>query len=157
MQIQNPRPLGPLSESSLAEFEQAYGLQLPPEYRAFLLEFNGGVPSPSFFWIVEPTDGSSVNQFYGLHDGPQPLSIHTYAGIERYGIPSHMLPIGDDGVGNSICVVARGRMAGEIHFLDHEVHPYDDPESTMGITRLASSFGEFLASLRVSPEEEQDA
>jgi hypothetical protein len=157
IEILNPRPYGSLSENRLCEFEHDFGLELPSDYRAFLLEFNGGSPNPSFFWIVKSSDGSSVHQLYGLHDGPPPYSIQTYAGKERYGIPSGMLKIGDDGVGNSICIGVSESIEGKIYFLDHELHPNNEPESMEGITRLAESFDSFLAILQPSPEDAQDA
>jgi hypothetical protein len=154
MQIRDPKPHGPLSESRLVEFERTCGLALPPDYREFLLEFNGGVPFPSSFWITEPTNASGVQQFYGLHDGPSWLSIHTYARNEASGVPAGILPIGDDGVGDWICIGIAGAHYGRVYFVDHEVHPLDDPDSMKGITELAESFERFLANLMHHPEDE---
>ena len=157
MEIRDPEPHGPLSQESLAQFEQAHGLTLPSDYREFLLEFNGGTPSPSSFWISAPADASGIQQFYGLHDGPSWLSIRTYVENPTIGVPTGMLPIGDDGVGDWICIGISGSRDGRIYFVDHEVHPFDDPESMEGITQLADSFKSFLASLMHHPEDVQDA
>ena len=140
VEILDPNPFGPLSEKNLADFESQLNTSLPRDYKDFLLQYNGGHPDPSFFWIEPGKDGSEVLQFYGLHDGPAHLSIQTYAGVERYGIPTTMLPIGDDGVGNSICLDLSAAHFGEIYFLDHETHPYADPDSMEGMTKLAEFF-----------------
>jgi hypothetical protein len=59
-------------------------------------------------------------------------------------MPHCMLQIGGDGVGNSICLGITGEAYGKIFFLDHELHPYDPPDSWEGITQLADSFTQFL-------------
>jgi len=93
-----------------------------------------------------------VQQFYGVHKGPKHLCIETYTGEERYGIPRSMLPVGDDGIGNFVCMGIGKENSGEIFFLDHDVHPYDSPDSMEGITKLAGSMEEFLRGLTASPD-----
>ena len=63
-----------------------------------------------------------------------------------------MLPIGDDGVGNPICLDLSAAHFGAIYFLDLETHFYDDPDSMEGMIRLADSFTEFLSLLCEDPE-----
>ena len=147
VEIIDANPYGSLSREKLDEFERQIGTSLPEDYKTFLLHYNGGRPAPSFFWIKPVDDGSEVFQFYGLHKGPAHLSIETYAGKERYGIPATMLPIGDDGVGNFICLDLSAVHFGEVYFLDHDIHPYHDPDAIEGITKLANTFTEFLALL----------
>lgn len=142
-----------LSEERLDIFERAISSRLPEAYRDFLLRYNGGQPVPSFFWIESRKDGSAVNRFYGLYDARTPFSIDTYANNkELYGIPASLLPIGDDGMGNFICIDLSPEHFGSIYFLDHDRHPFDDANSTVGMTRLASTFSEFLLLLKEDPE-----
>jgi hypothetical protein len=150
--IVNPDSFGPLSQKRLYAFERKAQIRLPPDYCEFLLEHNGGQPAPSFFWIKPDEDGSGVYQFYGLYDDPVHLSIETYTGEERYRIPISLLPIGDDGMGNYICLGISSSNFGEVFFLDHDLHPYDEPDSLEGIKKVANSFTEFLLSLRESPQ-----
>ncbi len=145
--IVNANQYGLLSEERLQAFEETLGITLPPDYREFLKRRNGGKPEPGGFWIVEGKDGSEVRQFYGLHDGPKWLSIDCYLGAGRHGIPTDLLPIGDDGVGNTICIGVYGDRRGSVYFVDHEMHPYDEPDSFEGVTKLADSFSEFLSRL----------
>ncbi len=152
IQIVNANPFGLLSPDRLAEFESKYQLHLPGDYRSFLLQYNGGRPSPSFFWIKPKEDGSNVDRFYGLYDKLSPSSIETYMESERCGIPKAMMPIGDDGTGNFIAMGVRPQNLGNIFFLDHEIHPFRDPEALEGITRLAGGFSDFLATLEENPE-----
>jgi hypothetical protein len=139
---------GTLSEEKLQAFEERLGVRLPSDYREFLERYNGGIPIPGGFWIREGQDGSEVHQFYGLHDGPKWASLDCYVGPERYGIPEEMHAIGDDGVGNKICIGIKGDNRGAVFFIDAEIHPYDEPDAWEGIITLADSFARFLAGLR---------
>jgi len=100
IKLTNPNPYGLLSQQRLNNFERSIKIRLPTDYRNFLLQYNGGNPVPSFFWIESKKDGSCAFEFYGLHDGPEHLSINTYKGKEHYGIPDSLIPIGDDGTGS---------------------------------------------------------
>ena len=151
VKIKNTNPYGPLSWERLVNIENRIQKELPQDYRNFLLKYNGGQPVPSFFWIQPFHDGSGVYQFYGIHDGPIHLSIDTYLGEERYGIPNSMIPIGDDGMGNFICLGINSTNYGEIFFLDHDEHPYSTPDSMAGVLIISNTFDEFLHSLIEHP------
>ena len=142
--ILNPNPHGSCNEDQLIQFEKALGKTLPSEYQEFLLSYNGGTPEPAFFWIKEDDDGSEVHQFYGLYDSPISSSLNMFLGDDHCGIPDGFLSIADDGVGNSIIICFKGSQKGSIHFLDHEIHPYQDRNSFEGITMLAGSFTDFM-------------
>lgn len=146
VKLNNPNPYGSLSEDRLHNFENVLGCKLPLEYRFFLLKYNGGSPEPGGFWIISGADGSKVRLFYGLHHGPKWLSID-YQFTEFYGVPDGMLAIGDDGVGNLLCLGITDEFCGNIYFLDHEIHPLDSPNSMEGVYKLATSFTSFLESL----------
>lgn len=147
LKILDANPYGPLPEARLQTFEKQLGTALPADYRDYLLRYNGGRPEPSDFWVIEGSDASGIEQFYGLHDGPRWYTLDCYVGAERYGVPEGLLTIGDDGVGNKVCMAYKGDK-GAIYFLDHEVHPYHEPNSLEGITKLAGSFSEFLSGLQ---------
>lgn len=152
IEMENANPYGSLSEERLKAFEDAIGIVLPMDYREFLKQTNGGRPVPNGFWIVEGRDGSQVYQFYGLHDGLRWFSIDGYIGEDRHGIPQGLLPIGDDGVGNILCIGISEDLKGAIYFVDHEIHPSGHPDSWKGITSVGESFSEFLAGLQSSME-----
>lgn len=152
IKILNANPYGMLSADFLSEFESEIGIVLPKDYRQFLLQNNGGKPVPDFFWIDRHKDGSRVCQFYGLHSESRVFSLRTCTRENRFGIPSSMLPIGDDGMGNYLCLGISADNLGWVFFLDHDLHPYDNPESMIGIRKLANSFTGFLNNLEKSPE-----
>ena len=54
------------SESDIASFEKQIGIQIPPSYRAFLLQHNGGIPEPSatkYRWRYEKERITEVTIF----------------------------------------------------------------------------------------------
>lgn len=146
-------PFGPLSSQTLEDFESDYHISLSADYRAFLLKYNGGQPSPSFFWIQAQKDGTVVNQFYGLHDGPMHLNLRTYIDKGLFGSNKSLLAIGDDGLGNFICIGISPHNRGEIFFVDHDLFHFYEPNSCIGITRISRRFHDFFNSLTTPPEE----
>src|SRR5690348_16435267 len=66
---------GPLSIGVLEDFERELKAPLPEEYRTFLLQHNGGTPSPACFLAPDdPLDGDAsplsereVVHFFALH------------------------------------------------------------------------------------------
>lgn len=148
--VENANQYGNINETRLRALEERLGVSLPSDYRAFLQKYNGGIPVPGGFWITEGSDGSSIHQFYGLHDGPDWLQLDIYSSAER-GIPKDLLAIGDDGVGNTICIEVSREEQGRIFFIDHDLHPFHEPESLAGITKIVDSFQEFLSALKELP------
>lgn len=68
--IEDSNRFGRLAEEPLAAFEASLGGRLPEDYRAFLLEHNGGRPRPATFTISKGEGETNVHTLYGLHDGP---------------------------------------------------------------------------------------
>ncbi len=151
LNILNPNPYGSCSEDQLINFEKTLGENLPSDYRDFILSFNGGTPEPSFFWIEKEVDGTGIHQFYGLYESPKGSSLNMFLGDDHCGVPNGFLSIADDGVGNSIIICLAGPHRGSIHFLDHEIHPYHQRNSSEGITKLADSFSGFASLLIDTP------
>lgn len=142
---------GALDEQRLLTLEKKIGTSLPNDYREFLIQFNGGEPSPQGFWIIENYDGFCVHEFFGLNDGPEWLSLDRINNSEL-GLPESLLPIADDGLGDYVCLKITGDDFGAIFFVDHDQHPYEDRESFDGIIKLRESFSEFVSSLQVINE-----
>lgn len=167
--ILDPQPAGPADAEQIAALEAHIGHPLPADYRAFLLEHNGGRPELSRCAVI--TD-------IGVHDTPvhclfpsRELALGTVevnSGEELRTWPVHcawddlqhdlrevyqtelehpLLPIGTDGSGSYYCVTLAGPEAGAVVFLDHE---------TLQVTRLAAGFDAFLAALRPAEEDEVD-
>jgi hypothetical protein len=146
MNVRNDNRWGQLDDASVAAFEARNGIELPPDYRAFLLSHHGGVPVPDFYWVVPGDWGSGIESLYGF--GPDGYRLQQYLdGRESLRISVDLLPIGDDGCCNYLCLGVSGPRRGQVVYIDHEF----EPGETERERRLAGSFTEFLASLCASP------
>jgi len=147
------RPAPPAEEAAIARVERELGIELPADYREFLGKQNGGEPESNFF----PAGDGFGHVRYLYSAGPTEVediddleeAARAYWPPSRPGDPidPSFLPIGEEDVGNVICLKVRGEDYGAVYFWDHElavsVGPY---------TRLADSFSEYFEGLR--PEEE---
>lgn len=151
MQMDTTNPHGPTSPTAIAQFEARWGVLLPVEYKEFLLKSNGGMPTADVFDIPGfHGQGSSLNSFYGIHDGPEHHQLdHAYQ-VHRERIPADLIPIAYDAFGNEICIGWKGKRRGKIYFWDHE-----DELDENGLSRqdyrnvflVANSLQEFLDNL----------
>jgi len=139
-----------LSEARLRLVEQEIGIDLPEQYRIFLLKHNGGQPQPAGFhfkYESGPYTDSVVDCFLAIYNGPYDNFedyYRTYKVIESR-LPLNLVPIAHDPGGNLICICISGSERGSIYFWDHE----KELQSVLGenVHFVASSFQEFLDSL----------
>jgi hypothetical protein len=157
-----------LTEADLSAFEQENKVLLPSDYRAFLLKHNGGEPQPADFDYSDGTElmSGGVQEFFAIYIKPETetglspnlnlasqFRIYKRMGIPR--MPDELMPIGDNGGGNKICLCVSGEHTGCIYYWDHEMEctgggTYEDGTPiTMwdNCHFVANSFTEFLDSL----------
>lgn len=134
----NQNRYGPLSEDVLRRFESRLGVQLPSDYRNFLLAYNGGSWKKKCFYISEDQGSSLIHHVYGLHDGPEYLRLDSAHERFRGRIRDGLIPLADDQGGNQVCIGLVGLDREKVFFFDHE---------TDGIVFIKPSFTEFVESL----------
>lgn len=122
-----------LSTLQLAAFEGRLGIELPEAYRDFLLETNGGFPTARKF--------SESSIWYFLEVEPNDWNLDLEGRLEgiKDSIPSGMIPIADDQLGNAVLLGVAADKRGTVWFWDHE-----EPEK---LVRLADNFRDFVDSL----------
>lgn len=144
-QIKNPG--SPVSPDSLREIEQRLGVQLPAEYRSFLLASNGGEPSPGWFHYGDDDgDWAEVTEFWSA----EKMETETQAMRHNYEAPNYW----DRRVSSSyvsIGVVAEEQaLMLRVSAEDHGVvfwNANTDYFLPVEFTRVANSFAALLASL----------
>jgi hypothetical protein len=155
--IMDGLPAGKTSDREIRAFEAVLGHRLPPEYRRFLLKFNGGHPQPDAFLLgmeedvvmcffpmrpmeLREVDTNSLDELriWPLHCAWKDLQDDMDES-ENDDVDRSLLPIGTDGSGNYICIALERDNRGAVLFLDHE---------TMEGSPLANGFVEFLRTLR---------
>jgi hypothetical protein len=150
--IKDPGPK--LSEYDISALEKRIGATLPEGYRRFLLEFNGGIPTPYMQVVdVEGLEGGStdVQVFYGIDDASPSGSIewHLNTLVER--LPEGLVPIAGDSGGSDFCLSVREHDRGAVVFCDLQSVAFDyehDPE----FYPVAPDFDTFLNKMYQFPE-----
>lgn len=121
---------GPLDPSRLDEVELALGVRLPDDFRAFMLQHNGGRPKPSGFDITwqagqAPADDWRTSSLALLY----PVSVSSEENLLRMNqvtfagrLPAHTVAIGSDAGGNVLLLSTDGPRKGKLLFWckDHE-------------------------------------
>ncbi len=144
-----------LTNYDILNLEQELNLQLPQDYKNFLLKNNGGAPVQD--WVFDftqiipesgkPFDNSSViREFSTLSE--LPFFYGNLIGEEL--IPEKFLPIASDPFDNQILLCADENNYGKIYFADHEM--YDSETDHWLMTELADSFTEFINKLYLDEE-----
>ena len=138
----------PLPERVLLGAETLLDVVFPSDYRECVRQNHGAGPQPDAFTAIhhgEPWNGSLLAL----------LSLDPYAAENVFGIlsdlvsdeqlPAGVVPIGDDGEGNYLCLDYRGdptKSNPVIAYWFHELGGAD------GIVPVADSFTAFLGMLR---------
>jgi hypothetical protein len=144
----------PVSPDALAAAESALaelGHRIPPSYREFLAEVDGGPPVQDMF---DYTDGDGeqeqdrVHFFLGVADSPDGDLVRAARTLHGRVIPG-LLPIGADPFGNFLLLDAREEGDGPVWLWDHELEPDELDESNLAY--VAPDFAAFLESLTPSP------
>lgn len=129
------RSLKPVSEEVIRIFEQSIGFTLPPDYRKFLLRWNGGLPN-------KPVGQSFYIQFlFGLSEQPVSDSIRSTSP----GIPPEFLSIGFCGGTEYVWL---NLLSGKIYVRDGQCD-YDSPAMPLAeqFRLVEESFTDLIRSL----------
>lgn len=114
----------------LESLEKLIGFSLPTDYKDFLLQNNGCVPSKN---RIKSTS-KAINHFFALKSAYKYNSIiDLYENFAEIGVPIAQSPSGDTFLMNK---------NGEIYYFDHNLGEIDEK-----IGCIAKSFSDFLAML----------
>lgn len=148
----------PASADAIDAAEQelvAKGQRLPPSYRAFLAQHDGGQPKLECFRYQQGAEEREgvINEFLGVRPVPPPgTNLLITAGLLRGRIPDGVLPIANDPYGNLICIDTRGGLDGPVLFWDHEFEKEDGPPDDANLYPIAPDFETFLDNLYADPQ-----
>jgi cell wall assembly regulator SMI1 len=145
---------GQLTNESIAKFESELEIELPQDYRRFLLENNGGEPQENwafdFFEFNVPDKTSSVIRYFykvfdnKTHEVDDLKSI--YKALVRSGqIPKEYLPIAEDPFGNIIFLRVDKKNFDNVVFGNAELE--DSETGYLVMSMISNTFSEFFNSL----------
>lgn len=151
--MDNPirRSAAPVTEEHLDALEEHLGTPLPPDYRAFLLAHNGGVPARTTFAYTNNKGRSRTARLTWLYplgrDGlvdAGALDLVTAHAGRPFGLPAGLLPIGDveaEMTVGTLCIQCGGDDTGAVYFRP-EVEAHRDT-----VFKASDSWDAFLASM----------
>lgn len=160
----------PLTAPEIGLLEAEIGAAIPEDYREFLLKYGAasfGTLTRFGSIAMLPKEYSETRKrgpfdyFYGAHRPPNPETISLIWNLEilKDRMPVGFLPIGDDGVGNQVCISCKGPTKGKVFLWDHhnewdeeeyeEEHgrPMPEKEKFSNLYLIANSFEDFLTRL----------
>ena len=137
---------GGIEAERLHAYERQLGVELPQDYRDFLLEKNGGYPEPGALAIPGTSDVTQVSRFLAL-DGELWDDLEVYRDRYEGRVPPGWLPIGYDGFGNLLLLGMIAANRGFIAFWNHELESDDPAEATLALVPLCAGFTAFLGLL----------
>jgi hypothetical protein len=151
MKIKMYSTLERADEKRLGELNNRLGFKIPEVYLNFLIENNGGQPFDNLLRI-KGSDGSvkwefTVNMLYGFDSDLSGDLYHNYF-ILSDRIPPGLLPIGDDGVGNKICLGVASENYGKVYLWSDTEQDLDEDASTDTVELLTNSLEEFFGALQ---------
>jgi hypothetical protein len=132
-----------LRAEDLQSFESRYGISLPKEYKQFLLQHNGGKPTPRRYKTRDGRITSSWMWVYPLDEMIKDFETLCVGGM----IPRNLLPIGLDPRRNRICISLYGQDQGVVYHWDLDSEEGEVKPSYDHMHPIADSFSAFLDGL----------
>jgi hypothetical protein len=153
IEIRDERP--PVSAEALAEAEArlgSIGTRIPPSYKAFLGEQDGGKPVRNAFSFQQHDreQHDLVRLFFGIAESPNG-DLVSEADTARDRLPADVLPIATDSFGNLVVLDGRDGRDGPVLFWDHEFQ--SDPPSEDDLFWVAPDLETFLTSLEADTDD----
>ena len=152
IELRDHRP--PVSAEALAAAEARLvelGHPIPPSYRAFLADQDGGDPVRDYFSFRQGDIDQEdlLRWFFGIAGSPNgDLVKEAESRVDR--VPAGMLSIAEDGNGNAVVLDGRDGRDGPVYFWDHEFET--EPPDESNLSWLAPDLETFLADLIENPE-----
>ena len=144
--IEDPGPR--LSESDISNLEIRIGMVLPEQYRWFLLDFNGGTPTPDTVDIEGlPGASADVQVFFGIGRSVESNCIEWNLATLAERLTEGLLPIAIDSGGSVFCLSLRRHDYGTVLYCDLQ-SVFADFESDPELYYVAPDFEAFLKKLR---------
>jgi SMI1 / KNR4 family (SUKH-1) len=152
IEIHDDRP--PVSGEALAAAEAELarlGHHIPPSYKAFLADQDGGKPVRDLFRFRQGDRDQEdlIRLFYGVAESPNGDLVRRAGSAD---LPGGLLPIATDAFGNLVVLDGRDGADGPVYFWDHELG--DDDAEEPELFWLAPDLQTFLDELIEEPEPE---
>lgn len=149
---------GNMNDTELLELEKVVGAKLPRDFRDFLHTY-GCSTFPGTASIEANGEQQPLSCFFGSKDSKYPIVSDYHSRGQLW--PKALLPFADGPFGDRFAIRLRGKARGEVLFCpihDLELSPgvFEPAEEINELLNsfctVASSFAEFINSLRIDPD-----
>ena len=124
------------------------GVTLPDQYRRFLLDFNGGTPTPDTVDIKDlPGASADVQIFFGIGRSVESSDLEWNLATLAERLEEGLLPIASDSGGSVFCLSLQGRGRGAVLYCDLQ-SVFANFGANPKLYPVASEFEAFLKNLR---------
>ncbi|MEI6187628.1 MAG: SMI1/KNR4 family protein [Alphaproteobacteria bacterium] len=137
-----------LTKTDLNLLEKKIGINLPVEYKNFLILHNGGHPKKDCYPMISTVlDGADIAWFLACYEGEHENLLKEFSRFKGI-IPEEFIPIARGSGGNKICLGVSGNVFGKVYFfvrnweIDENGQPIPDEMCT-----IANNFTDFINSL----------
>jgi hypothetical protein len=137
-----------LEDADLDQFEARVGVKLPPDYRRFLKEHNGGRVRPRRIPIQDGPFPTALIQYFLSINGPTFIDkdFEHVKDPDHPRMPPEHIPIAECEGGDYLTLVIDGPRRGQIFYWNHEEEG-DETYTYDNLYFVAGSIEQLLASL----------
>ncbi|HBE9106893.1 TPA: SMI1/KNR4 family protein [Clostridioides difficile] len=126
------KPKHKVSKREIKRLERKIGIELPEDYREFLLKFNGGMTKPHSF-----LDIANIIGFFGVGENLNDFNLDSSIEIYKDKLPSVVIPIGKVNKDKLLCINLNEEFKG---IYTHDI-------KTGKSEKHANTFSEFINSI----------
>lgn len=136
-----------IDEQTISTLEAHLAYALPEDYRGFLRDRNGGIPTPGD--VPEPSQGVvGILWFFSLDDSRAERSLAAAGESWEGRYPETMVPIALCNGSNLLLLTLDGPDRGRVYYWEHEGEADEgEPARTDNLTLVADSFTSLLDAL----------
>ncbi len=138
---------GIIDRREIEKFEDFFSISLPPRYKKFLEQNNGGIPTPDCFDFYDESDSSILDYFFGINLKENYCDLGYNFNVFKNRIPCDLFPIASDPGGNIILIGLSGDESGKIYFWDHEFEADGYAPDMSNVHLIAPNLDTFLNNL----------
>ena len=137
-----------LSEADVSELETRLDSALPEQYRKFLLEFNGGAPTPDIVKVEGlPGGAADVQVLFGIRREVKSSCLEWNIEALAERLEKSLLPIASDSGGSVFCLSLREGDRGAVLYCDLQ-SVFGNLEARPALYPVSSDFEAFLNGLQ---------
>jgi hypothetical protein len=139
-------PYGKATQEGIRALESQMKMTLPDDYKAFLLNNNGGEPEVKYaaFHVEDLEEDISLDVLFGI--GIEKLDILHWSNMFRGDLPPASLVIGSDPGGGTLLLINDGSDNGVYYWDDS--YSFEESDDDCNTYFIADSFSDFVNSLK---------